>query len=210
MKEYNTVLKEACSELIEKKSRFICSVKPVVNESDALNFISKVSNKYKDASHNVFAYIIAGNVEIQRASDDGEPQGTAGIPVLEVIKREELTNICVIVTRYFGGILLGASGLVRAYSSGARQGIIAAQKCRMCAYYNASLTVGYPLLGKIQNSMLSLGNVITNIEYTDSVNIVIKIKYNKIDNTNKIIQELTCGETKLDYLGSYYDICEEF
>lgn len=209
MKEYKTVLKEASIELVERKSRFICNVSPVKSEFEALDFIKKISETYKDATHNVFAYIAADEVEIQRASDDGEPQGTAGIPVLEVLKKEELTNTCVVVTRYFGGILLGAGGLIRAYSAAARSGVTAAEICRMGPYTRIMVKVNYTQLGKIQNSMASVGNNIINIEYTEFVRLNIKVKQAYVDKTVKTITELTCGEAEIILAGNFYDVYEE-
>ena len=206
MNEYSTVLGEAKKEFIEKKSRFICSVKPVYNEQQAVDFIKKISGFHKSASHNVFAYIISGDVENQRASDDGEPQGTAGIPVLEVIKREGLTNVCVVVTRYFGGILLGAGGLIRSYSTCAKLGLYEAKICRMILYNKIGIVINYNQLGRLQSSMASLGNTIVNIDYTDFVKIYLKIKYNKIEYTVKMITELTNGEANIEYLEKFYDI----
>lgn len=208
MKVYKTVLNEASAEMIEKKSRFICYVSPVNDEPEALEFVKKISDMNRDATHNVFAYVIAGNVEIQRASDDGEPQGTAGIPVLEVIKKENLVNVCAVVTRYFGGILLGAGGLIRAYSQSAREGLKAAQICTMGPYTKLKVKVNYTSLGKIQNSMNHMGNNIINTEYSDSVTIFIRVKLSKVESTIKAITEMTYGSAEIDQLDKYYDVYE--
>jgi uncharacterized YigZ family protein len=114
-KEYRTVLSEAAVEIEEKKSRFIASVKPVSTEEEAFEFINLLKSKYWNATHNVYAYYINGDIPAQKFSDDGEPSGTAGMPVLETIKRFDVQNLVIVVTRYFGGIKLGAAGLVRAY-----------------------------------------------------------------------------------------------
>lgn len=206
MNTFKSVLKEASAEIIEKKSRFICSIKPVKNEEEAVEFIRKISSIYKDATHNVYAYVVSSNIEIQKASDAGEPQGTAGIPVLEVIKREGLTNVCVVVTRYFGGILLGAGGLIRAYSSSARSGIIEAGICTMELYYKISITINYTQLGRVQNALTSLGNTIINIEYTDIVKLYVKARHDRVDRTISSITEITNGEAVIDRLGSFYDL----
>jgi len=208
MKEYCTVLKEACVEQIEKKSKFICHVKPVNSESEALEFIKKISDTFKDAKHNVFAYIINDGAQIQRASDDGEPQGTAGIPVLEVLKREGLSNICVVVTRYFGGILLGAAGLIRAYSSSAKAGINAAQKCKMSLFHKIAIKTSYSNLGKVQNSILNMGHNIIHIEYFEFVKLYVRVKSQFLDNTINTIKELTNGEAEIECLEKYYDVLE--
>ena len=119
MKEYKTVEFENSDEFIEKKSKFIGYVKPVKTQEEATEFINKIKSKHWDATHNVYAYVLQEN-NIQRYSDDGEPSGTAGVPVLDVILKSNLVDVCVVVTRYFGGTLLGAGGLVRAYSHGSK------------------------------------------------------------------------------------------
>lgn len=206
MNEFKSIFKEATTELIERKSRFISNVKPVNTESEALDFIKKVNTIHKDANHNVYAYVINNNVGIERASDDGEPQGTAGIPVLEVIKREHLTNICVVVTRYFGGILLGAGGLIRAYSASAKNGIVEAQICTMALYSRISVKISYPYLGKIQNILNSSENTIINTQYTDYVKLYIKVKADNLDNVINTLKEYTNGESEIECLNNFYDI----
>jgi len=135
-KEYKTVLNHAVYEIDEKKSRFIASVKPVSTEDEAIRFINDLKSKYWDATHNVYAYTIGKNDEVQKFSDDGEPSGTAGKPVLETIKSKGIKNVLVVITRYFGGTLLGAGGLIRAYSESAslgldKAGIIKVVKCKV-------------------------------------------------------------------------------
>ena len=126
LKPYRTLLKRDQSEYIVNKSRFISTAAPVETEEEALRFLAEIREKYRDASHNCYAYIIGENMGIMRYSDDGEPGGTAGMPIIEVMRARQIVNSCVIVTRYFGGILLGAGGLVRAYSRSAADGIDAA------------------------------------------------------------------------------------
>ena len=135
MKEYKTVEKEGVDEFVEKKSRFIGHVKPVKTQQEATEFINSLKSKYWDATHNVYAYVLREN-NICRSSDDGEPSGTAGVPVLDVLLKEQLVDVCVVVTRYFGGTLLGAGGLVRAYSHGSKiavesGGIITMAPCKI-------------------------------------------------------------------------------
>ena len=124
---YRTVFKYGQDEFIVKKSRFIGYCAPIKSEGEALEFIGKIKSKHRDATHNVYAYVLGDTSNTQRFSDDGEPSGTAGIPVLEVIKKEDLRNIIVVITRYFGGIKLGGGGLIRAYTKGAKLGIEAAK-----------------------------------------------------------------------------------
>ena len=151
--KYNTVASEAHSEFVEKKSRFISHVKPVASEAEAIEYIEAVKKKYWDARHNVYAYIIGKNMELQRYSDDGEPQGTGGIPMLEVLRGAQVTDTVAVVTRYFGGTLLGTGGLVRAYTRGAKDGIAAAGIVAMVLCRRISVRTDYTLSGKVQYEM---------------------------------------------------------
>lgn len=148
MAEYTTIAAEAADEFVERRSRFIGAVRPVTTEEEALAFINEKRAAHWDASHNVYAYLLREG-QIQRYSDDGEPQGTAGVPVLEVLRKEGLTDIAVVVTRYFGGVLLGAGGLVRAYSHGAKLAVEAAQRLTMCECTELETECGYELYGKV-------------------------------------------------------------
>ena len=123
MEQYKTVLEGGTGEIVEKKSRFIATVRPVKNEEEALAFLEEMRKKYWDARHNCYAYSIGKNREFTRCSDDGEPSGTAGRPMLDVILGEDIYNVAVVVTRYFGGVLLGTGGLVRAYSKAVQEGL---------------------------------------------------------------------------------------
>ena len=148
MDQYRTVKNEAEDEFVERRSRFIGRVKPVKTEEDAVSFIRACKSKYWDASHNVYAYSLREG-SVRRYSDDGEPQGTGGVPVLEVLQREGLTDLVCVVTRYFGGVLLGAGGLVRAYSHGAKLAVDAAERMTMSECTELALEFGYDLYGKI-------------------------------------------------------------
>ena len=123
MEQYKTVLEGGTGEIVEKKSRFIATVRPVKNEEEPLAFLEEMRKKYWDARHNCYAYSIGKNREFTRCSDDGEPSGTAGRPMLDVILGEDIYNVAVVVTRYFGGVLLGTGGLVRAYSKAVQEGL---------------------------------------------------------------------------------------
>lgn len=209
MEVYRTVLKNDRSELIEKRSRFICSVGRAADEDEAVMFIDSIRNEYKDATHNVYAYRIKGNVEIERASDDGEPQGTAGIPVLNVLKMEGLENVCVVVTRYFGGILLGAGGLIRTYSNAAREGILKAGICTMVPYFKISVKIDYTFLGKVQNAISCLGNSIIDSIYAEDVTLVIKIRSDRFEGTKKSITDIIRHEPEMKCIESFYDVSGE-
>lgn len=173
--EFKTLLNYGENEITIEKSRFIAYARPIESEQEAIDFIEKIKAKHKDATHNVPAYVVGYNNEIQRYSDDGEPSGTAGIPILEVIKKENLRNVVVVITRYFGGIKLGAGGLVRAYTTGAKLGIEAGEVIIKRYFQTIKLEIDYTLLGRIQNDIIQNGYIIKEILYSDSVNIIIYV-----------------------------------
>ena len=173
MKTYKTLHSFGTDEYIVEKSTFIGYAKPIKSEEEAVEFINEIKKKHKDATHNVWAYTVGETMNIQRYSDDGEPQGTAGIPTLEVIKKEDLRDVVVVVTRYFGGIKLGAGGLVRAYTKGAKVGIEAAQIIPKVKYKEISVTIDYNQIGKVQNEIMNMGYKIKDTLYTDKVEIMV-------------------------------------
>lgn len=190
-KEYKTVLHQAAAEIEEKKSRFIATVKPVSTEDEALDFINSLKSKYWDAAHNVYAYYIGLNNIIQRFSDDGEPSGTAGMPVLEVIKRMGIQDVAVVVTRYFGGTLLGAAGLIRAYSKSASLGIEAAGIIKRQLCVEMSAVIEYSLFGKIQSLLISERYPIKNIIYGQDVEIIVYIPVDGVEKFMELMTEAT-------------------
>lgn len=194
---YITIKDEASAQFEEKKSVFIGYVKRVASEEEAREFINNIKSINKEARHNVYAYIIGENMGIQRYSDDGEPQGTGGIPVLDVIKKNNVTDAVVVVTRYFGGILLGTGGLVRAYSKAAAMaikegGIV--EKVNACPL---NLTIDYDLNGKIQYLFGKNSWHIEDIEYTDKVNIKMYCELSKIEKIKCDIIECTSGKCSI-------------
>jgi len=186
--EYRTILNSATAEFEEKKSKFIANVKPVSNENDAVAFINSLKSKYWNATHNVYAYSINRDTLIQRYSDDGEPSGTAGMPTLEVIKRMGIQDAVVVVTRYFGGTLLGASGLIRAYSKSAALGLEAAEEVTRKLCFSVNLVVEYTLFGKLQNMLMTNNNIIKNIQYGQDVELCVLIE---VGNEEKLISDIT-------------------
>jgi uncharacterized YigZ family protein len=194
---YLTILKSASETLEIKKSSFICYAQRVGTEEEAKNFIKEIKNKHKDARHNVFAYTIGENMEIQRYSDDGEPQGTAGIPVLEVIKKKNIKDTAIVVTRYFGGILLGAGGLTRAYSNAASLGIDAAGIVEKVMGIPVCIEIPYDLLGKIQYYCERNEKYIEEVEYTDVVKINLFIEKTEFEDFHKAMMELCAGKSKI-------------
>lgn len=186
--EYKTILSFATAEFEEKKSRFIASVRPVTSEEEAVGFINELKSKYWNATHNVYAYSINNDTLIQRYSDDGEPSGTAGMPTLEVIKRMGLQDVVVVVTRYFGGTLLGASGLIRAYSKSAAFGLEAAEVVIRKLCTNVSIVVEYTLFGRLQNMLMANNNVIKDIQYGQDVELCVLIE---VGSEDRLISDIT-------------------
>ena len=167
--KYKTIQHEASIEIIEKKSKFIATVLPVFNQEEADLSLQKLRKIYYDATHNCFAYQIGEKDEVQRSSDDGEPQGTAGKPILDVLKGEEVKNTLICVTRYFGGTLLGTGGLVRAYGKAAKEGLYAAGLIEKRRIRLLNLQMNYSLSGKVQYLLNDKGYVIRNTVYLESV-----------------------------------------
>lgn len=165
---YRVIKEEAFGEIVEKRSRFLAYLCPVETEEEALEFIEGIRKKHYDARHNCFAYILGRNRETERCSDDGEPSGTAGRPMLDVLKKEGLTNVVAVVTRYFGGTLLGTGGLVRAYTQSLQDGLLHAQMVTMRLGIYYEINVPYTLVGKIQYICGELGIEIFDTTYTDT------------------------------------------
>lgn len=198
MTSYKTLQKEACDEFTVNKSRFIGYACPCETEEEALAFLRKIREKHRDATHNCYAYVIGANAGIMRYSDDGEPGGTAGLPMMEVIKNRGVVNCCIVVTRYFGGVLLGAGGLVRAYTRGCVIALDAARVSVMeksCWYL---FDVPYPLWDRFSYSLQSLPVILQSTEYGTSVEATLMIR--KKDSV-KICDQLTSlTDGKADYL----------
>ena len=167
MGEYFIPTGDGEAEFVEKRSSFLGHVRLVETEEEARDFIAEMKKKYYDARHNCWCYIIKDGAE--RYSDDGEPQGTAGVPVFEVLRKEGLTDVCCVVTRYFGGILLGGGGLVRAYSHSAKIAVDAAERMEMCSCYPFEITADYNLYGKITNVLPEFQVKVTDTQFTDNV-----------------------------------------
>ena len=177
MQEYLTVAKETEDEFTVKHSRFIGYIKPVTTQEEAVEFINSKKSKHWDATHNVYAYILRDG-QIRRYSDDGEPQGTAGIPVLDVLQKEGLTDCVVVVTRYFGGILLGGGGLVRAYSHAAKLAVDAGGVIKMSMCVRAECECDYGYYGRLASLIPECGGTIENSEFTENVKVTFTMPQN--------------------------------
>ncbi len=191
---YTTVAKAADAEQIIEKSRFIAHIVPVSSKEEADTFVAAIKKEYKDATHNVPAYVIGDKMQIQWASDDGEPQGTSGAPIVQMLVKEEITNVCIVVTRYFGGIKLGTGGLVRAYTSSAKLAIDAAGIKQIRDYTELEAEIAYNLLGKLQNYEKDMPFEISSIDYADVIRAKIRLESEHIDEVETMLIELTKGE----------------
>lgn len=212
MELYKTVRKQAEAVQVIDKSRFIAHVCPVETREEADAFLAEIREKYKDATHNVPAMVIGDKSQIQWASDDGEPQGTSGAPMVQMMVKEGLTNLIVVVTRYFGGIKLGTGGLVRAYTSSAKLGLEAAGVCSVREMAELTVKIDYPYLAKIQNlasEQLDLEEAdregeenlsnfrIANIQYTDKIDMQIQTFPGSLKNVELLFQNITSGKAEV-------------
>ncbi|WP_161878357.1 YigZ family protein [Alkalibacterium sp. MB6] len=169
MKNYRTIKQDGQLEINIKKSRFICYLKRTETEEQAQLFIDSLKKEHWKANHNCSAYVIGENNEIQRMSDDGEPSGTAGLPMLDVLKKKDLRNVTAVVTRYFGGVKLGASGLIRAYGNTTKEAIDSVEVVERQLQQYIDLNVSYPMSGKIQNQLYQTSYRLEDTLYTDTV-----------------------------------------
>lgn len=197
---YRTVFTYGEDESIIKKSRFIGYALPIDSEEEALKFIDEIKSKDRDATHNVYAYVVGENSNTQRFSDDGEPSGTAGIPVLEIIKKEDLRNVVVVVTRYFGGIKLGGGGLIRAYTKSAKIGLEAAKIIDMVVHKKLKIRLDYSLYGKIENYLLVNEYTVDDTTFDTSINITICVDNEEVEEFIKTITNLTSGGAEIEEL----------
>lgn len=196
MKSYKTIYEGGQGEIVEKKSRFIATVAPVTSEEEALEFISGLKKKYWNATHNCSAFVIGENQEVSRCSDDGEPSGTAGRPMLDVLLGEDIHNAAVVVTRYFGGTLLGTGGLVRAYSKAVQEGLKSCVIIEKQKGILQKLGTDYNGIGKIQYLLGQKGYAIMDSEYTDTVKVEVLVPVEEIEGFREEITEATSGRTE--------------
>ena len=193
--DYKTVAREACDEFTEKRSRFIGYVKPVKTEEEAMAFIRRIRSEHWDARHNVYAYSLReGNVK--RYSDDGEPSGTAGMPVLDVIVKNDVYDVCVVVTRYFGGILLGTGGLTRAYSQGSKIALAAGKIVLMQSCLLCEVTCDYNRYGKVSALVSEYGGVVDDTLFEADVCLKFHIPPASLTQLNKRLADATAGSVQ--------------
>ncbi len=203
MNSYKTVRKAASDEYIVKKSRFIGHIAPVTTAEQALEFIAAVSKKHWDATHNVYAYILREG-GIKRYSDDGEPQGTAGIPTLDVLEKSGVTDCAVVVTRYFGGIMLGAGGLVRAYSHSASIAVAAGGIVTRAMCAGLKVTCDYYFYGKLSSLVPESGGVIEDTVFEDNVTLIFRLPLELVDGFNAKLIDVSNGRYRAEKTGEFF------
>ena len=198
LENYKTIYAGGEGEITEKKSRFIATVRLVEKEEDALAFIEEMKKKYWDARHNCYAYSIGEHREFTRCSDDGEPSGTAGRPMLDVILGEDIYNVAVVVTRYFGGVLLGTGGLVRAYSGAVQEGLKNSTVITKYLGVKLSVTTDYNGVGKLQYLFGQKEIPILSADYTDKVVFTVLVESSRIQEIKKAITEATSATAQME------------
>ncbi len=203
MKKVLRMVKEnAETFFIERKSKFISYISPAYTEQEAVDFISSIKKKHYNATHNCSAFIIGDTANIQRSSDDGEPSGTAGMPMLEVLRKEELTNTVVVITRYFGGILLGAGGLIRAYTQGVSDAVKVAGIVKLQTYDIFKATIDYHLLSKLQYEIDKKDYIIADTQYLDTVTLKILAETQLSETLQQELIKWTNGSVLIKHLGT--------
>lgn len=190
MEAYRTVAAPASGEFVERRSRFIGAISPVQSEEQAADFIAEVRTRHWDAAHNCYAYILQDG-QVRRYSDDGEPQGTAGVPILEVLQREELSDVCVVVTRYFGGVLLGAGGLVRAYSHGAKIAVDSAAVVVMSPCVRLEIGLDYSQYGKLTHLLPRYGAKVEFSAFEADIRLTVLLKEEFLSVFEKALDEMS-------------------
>lgn len=204
MEEYKTIEFEANDSFIEKKSRFIGYAKPVKTSDEAVEFINAIKSKHWDATHNVYAYVLRDN-NIQRYSDDGEPNGTAGIPMLDVLLKEGLVDVCVVGTRYFGGTLLGAGGLVRAYSHTSKIAVNAGNIIAMAECSVMESVVDYGFYERMNNLLNEYNANVINTDFADKIKIVFSVREDRQKAIEDKLIDISNGKYNTKYLTKKFD-----
>lgn len=206
LERYKTVRQEGSKEIVIKKSRFIGHAKPAASEEEAVQFIEEIKKQHWSATHNCSAYVVGERDEFQKQSDDGEPSGTAGKPILEVIKNQGLKNVVVVVTRYFGGIMLGAGGLIRAYTDGAVVGIEAAQPIVQVLHRDVFVELDYTWLGKVENELRNRGIQLGETQFADKVTVHGMPVESEADTFVSWMTDLTQGQASIRVGDAHYRI----
>lgn len=207
MKAYRTVEARGEAEIIIKKSRFIGQASPVANEEEALAFVTEIKKKHYEATHNCHAWII--DPLNQRSNDDGEPSGTAGRPMLEVLRNEDLEQVAVVVTRYFGGVLLGVGGLVRAYAQSCKAALVAAKMGSMLPHQRLTVQLDYSLYGKLENQVREGGISVLDTDFAQQVTVTLGLPLKDVPSARQWLVDLSSGQALVTTGQEYYSFVRE-
>ncbi|AYC28931.1 YigZ family protein [Paenisporosarcina cavernae] len=201
---YKTIKSSAIAEIIIEKSRFLAHTKRVETEEAAQDFINEIKSQHKNANHNCSAYLIGEHDNIQKANDDGEPSGTAGVPMLEVLKKQGLQDVVVVVTRYFGGIKLGGGGLIRAYGKSVTEGLSASGIVERRAHYVMKVAIDYTLLGKVENEVRASNFSLEEIKYAENVELYIYVDISQKEEFISWMTDLTSGQGEIEEIATEF------
>ncbi|MFF6986993.1 MULTISPECIES: YigZ family protein [unclassified Streptomyces] len=202
--EYRTVARPGVHETEVNRSRFLCALAPAATEQEAQDFIARIRKEHTDASHNCFAYVIGADAAIQKASDDGEPGGTAGVPMLQMLLRRDMRYVVAVVTRYYGGVKLGAGGLIRAYGGSVGEALDTLGTLTRRRFRLATLTVDHQRAGKIQNDLHATGRAVRDVRYGETVTIEIGLPDAEVDAFRDWLADATAGTAELELGGEAY------
>lgn len=202
--EYRTVAREAVHETEINRSRFLCALAPAATEEEAQDFVARIRKEHPSASHNCFAYVIGADAGVQKASDDGEPGGTAGVPMLQMLLRRDMRYVVAVVTRYYGGVKLGAGGLIRAYGGAVGEALDAVGTLTRRRFRLATVTVDHQRAGKIQNDLRSAGGAVRDVRYGDEVTIEIGLPDADVEGFTAWLADATAGSAVFELGGEAY------
>ncbi|MFJ8074021.1 YigZ family protein [Streptomyces sp. NPDC096176] len=202
--QYRTVAREGVHEIEINRSRFMCALAPAATEHEAQAFVARIRKEHPTASHNCFAYVLGADAAVQKASDDGEPGGTAGVPMLQMLIRREVRYVVAVVTRYYGGVKLGAGGLIRAYGSVVGEALDALGTVVRKRYRLATVTVEHQRAGKLENDLRATGRHVREVTYADAVTIEIGVPEADVDAFRAWLADATAGTAGLELGGEAY------
>ncbi|MFG3532015.1 YigZ family protein [Streptomyces sp. NPDC047917] len=203
--QYRTVARAGVHETEINRSRFICALAPAATEQEAQDFVARIRREHPTATHNCFAYVIGADASVQKASDDGEPGGTAGVPMLQMLTRREMRYVVAVVTRYYGGVKLGAGGLIRAYGGVVGEALDALGTITRRRYRLATITVGHQRAGKLENDLRATGRTVREVRYAEAVVIEIGLPDADVEAFRGWLADATAGEAGLELGGEAYE-----
>ncbi|WP_326664719.1 YigZ family protein [Streptomyces sp. NBC_00385] len=196
--QYRTVARAGEHETEINRSRFICALAPAATEQDAQDFVARVRREHPTATHNCFAYVIGADASVQKASDDGEPGGTAGVPMLQMLTRREMRYVVAVVTRYYGGVKLGAGGLIRAYGGAVGEALDALGTLTRQRFRIVTVTVGHQRAGRLENELRATGRTVREVRYAEAVRIEIGLPDAEVEDFRRWLADATAGEAELE------------